>query len=433
DSCINSINRCAQLLQEMGACDVAQGVVDVYPKPQQTTYISFTADQVNKFLGTDIAEDQMLHILETLQFELSRDGQKITAKVPSYRGDCTEMPDIAEEVARIYGYENIPSTRPWSDISVGETGLAYDVMEKVSRILSSSGLNETVTFSFMHPDQLKKLLFKEGDPVYKAVPILYPITEDFPLMRTTLIPSLMDVLVRNQAVKNPSVGIYEIAPVYIPKALPITELPDQKFCVSGLLYGQRTAAEWPSKAENYDFYDVKGLVEAVLTGLGIQADLEVSDFAPLHPGKAARFVKDGNVLADFGELHPKAVDNYDVAGPVYVFEMHMDAILPLVNLLPDYHKVAKFPASSRDLAFLAPLATANGDIVKVIKEDGGDNLEAVHLFDMYTGKQVPRGYKSLAYSLVFRSEEGTLTDADIQAPVDAIVKDLKEKFGCELR
>ena len=285
----------------------------------------------------------------------------------------------------------------------------------------------------MHPDQLQKLLFTESDPAYQAVPILNPITEDFPLMRTTLIPTLMDVVVRNQAVKNASVGIYEIAPVYRPKQLPLTELPEQEDCVAGLLYGQRTDNSWPGKAEHYDFYDVKGMVEAILKGLGIQADLEVSDWAPLHPGKAARFVKDGKVLCDFGELHPKAMDNYDVAGPVYIFEMHMDAVMPYVSLLPDYHKVAKFPASSRDLAFLAPVGTANADIVRVIKEDGGDYLEDVRLFDMYTGKQVPEGYKSLAYALVFRSEEGTLTDADITEPVNAIVKDLEEKFGCQLR
>ena len=433
DSCINSINRCAQLLQEMGACDVAKGIVDVYPQQQKTTYITFTADQVNAFLGTDIPEEQMMHILETLQFTLQKDGDTITATVPSYRGDCTEMPDIAEEVARIYGYEHIPSTRPWSDITVGEPGFEYDVTEKISRILCSSGLNETVTFSFMHPDQLKKLLYKDGDPVYQAVPIINPITEDFPLMRTALIPSLMDVLARNQAVKNPSVGIYEIAPVYIPKELPVKELPEQKLCVSGLLYGQRTAGEWPVQASDYDFYDVKGLVEAVLSGLGIHADIEVSDYAPLHPGKAARYVKDGKVLCNFGELHPKAMDNYDVTGPVYIFEMYMDAIMPFINLMPDYHKVAKFPASSRDLAFLAPVDTSNQSILDIIREKGGDYLEAVHLFDLYQGKQVPRGYKSLAYNLVFRSEQGTLTDQDIQAPIDAILTDLKEKLNCELR
>ena len=433
EGCIHSLDRCAQLLQQMGACDVAQGVVDVYPRPVEPTKISFTAKQINTFLGTDIAEAEMIGMLETLQFAIEKDGDQLTADVPSYRGDCTEMPDIAEEVARVYGYEHIPSTRPWANISKGEEGYDHQVSEKVSALLSSCGLNETVTFSFVHPDSLKKLLFPEGDPVYKAVPILNPITEEFPWMRTTLIPSLMDVLVRNQAVKNESVGIYEIAPVYKPKSLPITELPDQELYVSGLLYGKRPGGEWPNTAQPYDFYDVKGLVEAVLTGLGIHADLEVSDFAPLHPGKAAQFVKDGKVLCRFGELHPKAMDNYDVAGPVYLFEMSLTQLLPMVNLLPDYHKVAKFPASSRDLAFLAPLSVTNAAIVDVIKADGGPHLEGVHLFDMYTGKQVPRGFKSLAYALVFRSEEGTLTDSDIQEPVDAIIADLKEKLGCELR
>lgn len=433
EGCIASLDRCAQLLQQMGACDVAQGVVDVYPRPQQTVRISFTAAQVNAFLGTEIPEEQMIHILETLQFVIEKDGETLTAVVPSYRRDCTEMPDIAEEVARIFGYENIPSTRPWSNISKGEEGYHHQVSEKVSAVLNGCGLNETVTFSFVHPDSLKKMLFPEGDDVYKAVPILNPITEEFPWMRTTLLPSLMDVLVRNQAVKNESVGIYEIAPVYKPKSLPITELPVQEMYAAGLLYGKRQTGEWPNKAEQYDFYDVKGIVETILSSLGIQADLEVSDFAPLHPGKAAKFVKDGKVLCQFGELHPKVIDNYDVAGPVYVFEMNLTDILPLINLIPDYHKVAKFPASSRDLAFLAPIGTSNADIIGVIQKDGGPYLEAVHLFDMYTGKQVPKGFKSLAYSLVFRSETGTLTDSDIQGPIDAIIAELKETLGCELR
>lgn len=433
ESCIHSLDRCAQLLQQMGACDVAQGIVDVYPRPQKTTKISFTSRQINAFLGTDISEEQMISILKTLRFGIEQKGDAITAIVPSYRGDCTEMPDIAEEVARIFGYEHIPSTHPWSNITKGEEGYHHAVSEKISSVLSSSGLNETVTFSFMNTDSLKKMLFQDGDAVYAAVPILNPITEEFPLMRTTLLTSLMDVLARNQAVKNPSVAIYEIAPVYRPKALPVTELPEEELCVAGLLYGQRTEAQWPDKAENYDFYDIKGMVEAVLKGLGIQADLQASAWAPLHPGKAAAFVKDNNVLCHFGELHPKAVDNYDVVGPVYVFEMHLNAVLPLVNFLPDYHKVAKFPAISRDLAFLAPVQTDNADIISVIQKDGGPYLEAVHLFDMYQGKQVPKGFKSLAYSLVFRSSEGTLAEADIQKSIDAVIAELQTTLNCNLR
>lgn len=433
DSCIHSLDRCAQLLQQMGACDVAQGIVDVYPHPQETTKIPFTADQINQYLGTDIPEDQMVTILETLQFTIEKDGDKLTAVVPSYRGDCTEMPDIAEEVARIYGYEQIPSTRPWSSLSKGEEGYRHSIVEKISTYLSSCGLNETVTFSFMNEEALEKLLFPKNNDVYKAVPILNPITEEFPLMRTTLLPSLMEVLAHNQAVKNQTVAIYEIAPVYIPKALPITEIPDEDYHVAGLVYGQRLPHAWPQTEAKYDFYDVKGIVEGLLQLLGVQADLEESSYAPLHPGIAAQYVKDGEVLCQFGEIHPKAMANYDVHGPVFVFELNLTKLLPFVNLLPDYHKVAKFPAISRDLAFEVPVGTKNADIIATIQKDGGPYLEDVRLFDMYEGKQVTAGFKSLAYSLVFRSPEGTLTDADIQPVIDTVIKDLEDTYHCQLR
>lgn len=433
EGCVQSLDRAAQLLKQIGAGDIAQGVVDVYPVKQAVTRIPFTAAQVSHFLGIDISEEKMISILETLEFGIEKDGDQLTAIVPSFRGDCTEMPDIAEEVARIYGYANIPSTRPMSRTDQATVSFEFSMREKISQILAACGLYETVTFSFMNTDSLKKLRFPETDPLYTAVPILNPITEEFPLMRTSLLPSLMDVLVRNQAVKNQSVAIYEVAPVYLPKALPITELPDQEYHVTGLLYGQRQTAEWPNKAERYDFYDVKGIVETLFAKLGIHADLEASDFAPLHPGVAAQYVKDGKVLARFGEVHPETIDSYDINGPVYIFEIHLNDILPLINLIPDYHKVAKFPAISRDLAFLAPVDTADAAIISVLKDKGGAFLEGVHLFDLYQGKQVPRGYKSMAYSLVFRSAEGTLTDQDIQAPIDAILKELKEKLNCELR
>ena len=433
EGCVHSLDRAAQLLQETGACEVAAGVVDEYVRPQEVRRIPFTAEQVNAFLGTDISEKEMIAVLETLGFTTQVQGESVTATVPTWRVDCAEMPDIAEEVARIYGYERIKSTRPLSNISEGQEGFEHAVREHISSVLSRSGLNETVTFSFMNNESLQKLLFEEGDAHYTAVPILNPITEEFPLMRTTLLPSLMEVLVRNQAVKNDAVGIYEIAATYRPKALPITELPAEETEVAGLIYGKRHRANWPYTAEDYDFYDVKGLVEVVLDSLGIEAGLQISDYAPLHPGKAAEYVKDGKVLCRFGELHPEAVDNYDVAGPVYIFEMYLKNILPLVNLIPDYHKVGKFPALTRDLAVLVPISTRHEDILAVIRKKGGKNLEGVHLFDMYAGEQVPRGYVSLAFALTFRSAEGTLSDEDIQEPIQGILDELQEKLGAKLR
>ncbi|MFR8761294.1 MAG: hypothetical protein ACLVFT_00625 [Megasphaera lornae] len=208
-------------------------------------------------------------------------------------GDCAEMADIAEEVARIYGYERIPSTRPWSRVSEGTESREHAVREKISQILSDCGLQETVTFSFMNEKSLHRLQFPAGDDVYRAVPILNPITEEYPLLRTTLLPSLLDVLVRNQAVKNDRAALYEIAAVYQPKALPLTEQPSENIRIAGLLYGKRLAPAWNRSEATYDFYDVKGVVEAVLQGLGIAATLQPSRFAPLHPGRAAAYVKDG--------------------------------------------------------------------------------------------------------------------------------------------
>jgi len=433
EGCVHSLDRAAQLLQQMGACEVAAGVIDEYVRPQEVRRIDFTVQRVNDFLGTDISEENMISILATLGFTTEKHDKVLTAVVPTWRIDCTEMPDIAEEVARIYGYENIQSTRPLSNISEGQEGFEHAVREHISSVLSRSGLNETVTFSFMSADSLKKLLFKEDDAHYQAVPILNPITEEFPLMRTTLLPSLMDVLVRNQAVKNDRVAIYEIASTYCPKSLPVTELVDENREITGLLYGNRTQASWPYKAEGFDFYDVKGLMEAVLTSLGINAQLRASDYAPLHPGKAAEYVVGDTVLCRFGELHPQCVDNYDVAGPVYVFEMYLKDLLPLINLIPDYHKVGKFPALTRDLAVLVPVSAKHADLLNIIREKGGQYLEGVHLFDVYSGEQVPLGFVSLAFALTFRSAEGTLSDADIQQPVTDILEELQEKAGAKLR
>lgn len=433
EGCVHSLDRAAQILQKTGACQVAAGVIDEYVRPQEIRYINFTAEQVNDFLGTDIAEKEMLSILATLGFKTEVKGEVVTATVPSWRIDCTEMPDIAEEVARIYGYERIESTCPLCGVSEGQEGLPHAVREYISAILNKAGLNETVTFSFMNADSLRKLRFADGDSLYRAVPILNPITEEFPLMRTTLLPSLMDVLVRNQAVKNEAVAAYEIATTYHPKSLPVTELPDEETEITGLLWGERHSTSWPYTAEKYDFYDVKGIVETVLEGIGITAELRPSAYAPLHPGKAAEYVKDGKVLCRFGELHPEAVENYDITGPVYVFEMYLKNLMPLINLIPNYRKVGKFPALTRDLAIIVPIEARNKDILDIIREKGGPNLEGVHLFDLYAGEQVPRGRKSLAYALVFRSATGTLTDDDIQKPIADILAELETRLGAKLR
>ncbi len=432
--CRLAIDRAAQLLQEMGACTVAKGWIDVYPEPQKTVSISFTAAQINSYLGTNIPEDEMISILKVLKFNVEKEGDVWTAVVPSWRNDCTQMADISEEIARIYGYENIRNTTPWSAVEEGQERFENIVLEKMSAIMTGAGLSETVTFSFMSAQSLEKLNYPKASSLYTAVPILNPISEEYPLMRTTLIPSLMDVVLRNQAVKNETAAIFEYGAVYLPKALPITELPEEKMMVAGLLYGKADREEWPKKSRNYDFYDVKGLMEAVLAGLGITGyTVERAEYAPLHPGKAARFVKDGAVLCTFGELHPAVIENYGCQGPIYLFEMDLETLLPFVQFIGRYKKLVKFPAVTRDLALLAPADVQHGAVLDIIRSHGGEYLESAALFDLYQGKQVPEGYKSMAYALSFRSSEGTLTDEYIEEHIQAMLAALNEQLHCTLR
>lgn len=275
-----ALDRAAQLLQElMEDITVAKGVVDVYPAPAEARTVSFTVAAVNSYLGTDISAERMQEILTTLSFTWTQDGDVITVGVPSWRGDVTVMPDIAEEVARIYGYDFIPNTTPWANLNSGTMSDKKLLTKAIRQTLVTQGLSEIITFSFMHTDSLKKLLIPETDSRYQAVPILNPITEEFPVMRTTLIPSMLDTAARNLAQKNHDLWLFEAGAVYEPKALPITELPVEKYHVSGFMMGKTTDLQWAQPQRDTDFYDVKGVLEAVLKELRIELRLN----APKKP------------------------------------------------------------------------------------------------------------------------------------------------------
>ena len=275
-----ALDRAAQLLQElMEDITVAKGVVDVYPALAEARTVSFTVAAVNSYLGTDISAERMQEILTTLSFTWTQDGDVITVGVPSWRGDVTVMPDIAEEVARIYGYDFIPNTTPWANLNSGTMSDKKLLTKAIRQTLVTQGLSEIITFSFMHTDSLKKLLIPETDSRYQAVPILNPITEEFPVMRTTLIPSMLDTAARNLAQKNHDLWLFEAGAVYEPKALPITELPVEKYHVSGFMMGKTTDLQWAQPQRDTDFYDVKGVLEAVLKELRIELRLN----APKKP------------------------------------------------------------------------------------------------------------------------------------------------------
>lgn len=429
-----AIDRAAQLLQQIcEGAEVATGVIDVYPSPAQDRTVVFTAKRINEYLGTDIPEDRMISILSTLAFKVTKDGDTLTAAVPSWRDDVTGMPDIAEEVARIYGYDNIVTTTPWANLAAGRLSPRKQLIKDTAHYLAEHGLSEIITFSFMHQDSLKKMNLPESDSRYQAVPILNPISDEFPLMRTTLVPSVLDAALRNLSQKNHDIWLFETAAVYEPKSLPITDIPNEHHMACGVMMGKVTEQQWSLPQRDTDFYDVKGIVEGLLTSLRIEGlTLEKGDVPYLHPGVNARYTAQGKTIAVLGELHPQVAKNFDLTGKAFLFEIDLSAILEVVKDVLRYQPVSKFPGMSRDLAIVAPKSVSSEAISRVIAEKGGDNLERAFVFDVYEGSHIEEGFRSLAYSLSFRSTEGTLTDTEVDEHIEAIVTALKE-LNCHLR
>ena len=429
-----AIDRAAQLLQQIcPSCKVSVGVIDVYPEPVEQRTVTFTAEQINDYLGTSIEKDRMIDILTKLEFGITESGDTIEALVPTWRDDVTGMPDIAEEVARIVSYDNIAPTIPVAILSSGGMTPKKALTKEVTHYLAHAGLSQIITFSFMHKDGLTNMMLPEGDGRYTAIPILNPISEEFPYMRTTLVPAVIEAAKRNIAQQNKDLWLFETANVYEPKALPLTEVPHERPMACGIMMGKVTEAAWNQAQRDTDFYDVKGVVDGLLAKLGLtQYDIQPSSESYYHPGVSAHYTVNGVTIANYGELHPQVVKNFDLSGKVYMFEIDLEAVLSIIVPPFRYQSFSKFPGTSRDLAIVAPVSVTSGDIVALIKEHGGEYLESVSIFDVYEGEHIEAGYRSLAYNLQFRSMEGTLNDEDIDGAIQAIIDALATK-NCKLR
>ena len=429
-----AIDRAAQLLQQIcPSCKVSVGVIDVYPEPVEQRTVTFTAEQINDYLGTSIEKDRMVDILTKLEFGITESGDTIEALVPTWRDDVTGMPDIAEEIARIVSYDNIAPTIPVAILSSGGMTPKKALTKEVTHYLAHAGLSQIITFSFMHKDGLTNMMLPEGDNRYTAIPILNPISEEFPYMRTTLVPAVIEAAKRNIVQQNKDLWLFETANVYEPKALPLTEVPHERPMACGIMMGKVTEAAWNQAQRDTDFYDVKGVVDGLLAKLGLtQYDIQPSSESYYHPGVSAHYTVNGVTIANYGELHPQVVKNFDLSGKVYMFEIDLEAVLSIIVPPFRYQSFSKFPGTSRDLAIVAPVSVTSSDIVALIKEHGGEYLESVSIFDVYEGEHIEAGYRSLAYNLQFRSMEGTLNDEDIDGAIQAIIDALSTK-NCKLR
>lgn len=435
ETTIKALDRAAQLLQEMGACTVCEGIVDVYPNPKQANYVTFTPEQINNHLGTNIAKDVMLNIITSVGFDVTKDeNDEITVKVPSWRNDVTCMADISEEIARLHGFDKIKSTLPNSVSMQGTQSAKQTFIDKVKASLSSQGLYETISFALTNEETFNKLNIPQDSPLRKAVPIMNPLSDEYPLVRTTLLSSIFDNLARNLARKNDDVALFEVGSVFFPKALPVTELPDEVVKIAGAITGRRNAQGWNQTNDMVDFYDAKGIIEELLANLRVtRYTVEAGTHYAMHPGKTALFKKGRDVIATVGEVHPAVLSAYGITKPVYIFELDATTVMKYMAKDLKYKALPKYPATSRDLAMLVDVDVNAADIEKAMTKVAGQNLTQITLFDVYTGKQVEEGKKSLAFSLTFQSNDKTLTDAEIDPAIEKIVAKLQKDFNANLR
>ena len=416
-----AINRACQLIEEMGCGKVLKGMVDVYPNPVAPKKLPFEPEKMNALLGLDVPTEDMLYYFKGLGLTYDEAANELT--IPTFRQDLNCMADLAEEVARFYGYDKIPSTL--TTVNAGIGGIPYNrqIQGIVRTLVEANGFSGTMNYSFESKKVFDKLLLPADHPLRAAIEISNPLGEDFSIMRTTPLAGMMTSLATNFNRRNKNVRLYEIGNVYIPKALPLTELPDEKLKLTLGMYGEG------------DFFTLKGVLEELFDHLSFGKDV---DFVPageypfLHPGRQAKIMKGKLEVGFLGQVHPETVENFDMKGDCYVAVLDMDTVTMLSRFDIKYVGVAKFPGASRDLALVADKNVLAGDVEKLLKKNGGDILESVTLFDVYEGEQLGEGKKSLAYSLMFRAKDRTLSDAEVNEKIDKMLKALGEK-GITLR
>lgn len=419
---LEAVNRAVQLVELLGAGEVVSGVVDNYPNKRESWQLSYSPAWINQFLGTKISEVEMQEIFERLGMVV--DGENHRVMVPTYRPDLEAQADLSEEVARFYGYDKIEATLASGTPTVGKKTYGQNITSLVKDVMIADGLCEAMTYSFESTKVFDKLLIPEDSKLRETVTIMNPLGEDFSIMRTVSINGILNSLSTNYNRRNESAGLFEVAKVYHPKALPLTELPNEIPTLTMGMYG------------NVDFYDMKGIVEHLMESLGMSALVEYapeSDLSWMHPGRTAAVLAQGKVIGYLGELHPVVARNYEIGVKTYVAVLEMDALIENANRDTVYKPLPKFPAITRDIAMLVKEEITVKQISDVILKNGGEYLENVTLFDVYQGTQIEEGHKSVAYSISFRGADKTLTDGDIAQGMQAILEGLSKELDAQLR
>jgi len=413
----NAVTRACELVELLGAGEVIDGVIDIVAAPWEATVVKLEPEKVNALLGTDVSEEEMRRILTELGFELQGDD----IIVPSWRGDIEHYSDIAEEVARFYGYNNIPITLMRGDTTLGGYSDSQKAEREIGALCRNAGFNEIITYSFISPSYYDKIRLPKDSALRDSLKILNPLGEDTSIMRTTILPSMLEILARNYNYRNKAAKLYEIGKVYFKRA---DGMADEPKMVSIGAYGA-----------DMDFYKLKGVVETILKNMRISNASYVAEKKDpsYHPGRCAKVYSGQTLLGTIGQIHPKVAENYGVDCELYTAVLSFDALMAVRGPEAKFKPLPKYPSVTRDIAVVCDEAVTVGQLESCIRSAGGDILQDITLFDIYRGNPIAAGKKSCAFSLTLRSDEKTLTDTESDAEVAAVLKALEADLGAVIR
>ncbi|MCW2276764.1 phenylalanine--tRNA ligase subunit beta [Heliophilum fasciatum] len=444
DTILFALDRTAQLVEELGVADVVPGYVDVYERPSKAASVAFSVERINGLLGTNVDGATMAHYWQRLGMTVTWSDPEGNAQgvveVPTYRPDITGEHDLAEEVARLYGYDNIPTTLPQGATTVGQRTWPQLVQERLGEVMVASGLREVITFSFINPRHLDRLGLPENHRLRQVVAVTNPLSEEQGIMRSIILPNLLEVAARNSSRRTTDIGIFELGSVFAHPASPepLKELPEERKKLAALLMGQ-PAAGWRQKPGPYDFYDLKAVIEKLLACLKINGvTWQATGALPyLHPGRAALLTveQDGATmeLGWIGEVHPDVTEAYDLPGRPVAMELDVQLLTMLARAFGEYKALPRFPSTDRDMAMLLPETVPASQVEAVIAATGGTLVDRWRLFDLYQGAQIPAGYRSLAYTLRYQASDRTLTDDEVNQAHEAIKAALTAQVGARFR
>ncbi len=429
---IPALKHATKLIAELGDGKIAKGIMDVYPGKKESEPISVTADRATRVLGVEVSQQQITEALTALGFECEAEGGKIIATAPYWRSDIRLPEDLIEEVARIIGYDKIPITLFRDPIPSHDPDTSLDTIRAIRERLTGYGFQEITTYTMTSLQALSNLLPEPAPPEPMPLRVTNPMTADQEYMRPNLRANVLTTLASNRRYEEEGIRLFELGKIFIPLE---KGLPTEQEVLCGTMSGDRVEKSWLGGGGTYDFYDVKGAVEALLAHLGINAEFEASDDKSLHPARqAAIVIKDNGMkvkLGVIGELHPKVADAFEISETVGLFEVNINTLLPFVTGAKTYETVSRFPSINRDLALVVDADVSHQMILDIIK--GFSLISEVKLFDVYSGKQVASGKKSLAYRLVYQSPTHTLTDEEVNKVEEQILKKLSDKLGAVLR